>query len=511
MIDLLIITAPFTYTFGPSLSPALLKSCTEKENIKTRTWDLSAEFNLYQNLVEYKSVIAWMNSPELTLTPSEYQWYQSLIISYAEKICNTYKPSNLAISLLTLNSQRFTEDLCYHVKLLNSDIKIILGGSGLDIFQYQYQKPWHNLMIDSGLADLIILGEGEVALPTAILNDSYGVISAPQLTNQELDQIPIPNYDDYDFRLYQKYKDSYWSRNNNAKQETDLVFLITASKGCVKNCNFCDVGKIWNKFRFRSASNVADEIMFLHQKYNAKYFSFTDSLINGGMKVFYELNNILEKKLPNTISYEGQMICRSRPEMPERHFLAMSNAGCKRVSIGLESGSEQVRMFMGKGSSQEAVHYTTSMLIKYNISQQWNIIAGYPTETDTDWNETMKLIKYWLPRSNGLLTITPTSTFLLIDGTPMTETDDYKYLGIEKSTINGYSGFAWTTTSNPGNTFETRANRFFELCNYLLEFDPALYSNVENKMQTLKRQLDWYHNESKSKKIFNISFSKSAS
>ena len=505
MIDLLIVTAPFTYTFGPSLAPALLKSCVTKQGLSAQTWDISAEFNLHSDSSHYQNVKNWMVFPELKLTVEEYNWYQSLVKSYAEKICQHYQPKNLAISLLTMNSHRFAEDLCYHVRTHCADIKIILGGSGLDIFQYQYQMPWHDLLLTSGLADTVILGEGEFALGKAIIDNQFGVIKVPQLTNTELDQIPVPDYDDYDFSLYQTYTKSYWMSREDVKKSSELIFLITASKGCVKNCSFCDVGKIWGKYRFRSGIKVAEEMIHVYQRYGAKYFSFTDSLMNGGMKVFQELNHTLTERLPRTISYEGQIICRSQRDMPEKHFDLMSQAGCKNVSVGIESGSEKVRMHMGKGSAQNDVHYTTGMLIKYGINQTWNIIAGYPTETDEDWQSTMDLIKHWLPISQGSLWIAPISTFLLLDGTPINDTNEYNNLGLEKSTINGYSGFAWTSSVNPENTFDCRCNRFLELCHYLLDHDPVRYSYVKEKIKTTNKQLQWYQNEHKSKKVFVIS------
>ena len=506
MTDLLIVTAPFTYTFGPSLSPALLKACATNNGISTRTWDLSAEFNFsYGNTDFYKNVVAWMNHPELKITPEENQWYQNIIADYANTIINKYNPTNLAVSLLTQNSQRFAEDLCYYIKCNRPGIKIILGGNGLDILQYMFQAKWAELMLNGGLADAVILGEGEHALPRVINENLVGPIQEPQLTNEQLTQIPVPDYDDYDFSLYQSYTQSYWGNKQSVKGRQDLIFLITASKGCVKDCSFCDVGKIWPKFRFRGAEQVADEIITLHKKYNALYFSFTDSLMNGGLKVFNDLNEILAEKIPNTIRYDGQIICRSSKDMPERYYKSMAQAGCYSVSVGMESGSEQVRMHMGKGSLQDDIYYSTEMLTKYGIKQSWNIIAGYPTETNEDWQQTMNLIRHWLPKTNNLLTIFPVGTILLLEGTPMTRTDKYNDLEIKKNIINGYASFAWTTKINASNTFDVRYHRFLELCTYLIEHDKEKYSYLELKLSALEKQLTWYQNETKHKKVFNLS------
>lgn len=446
-----------------------------------------------------------MNHPELKMMPDEYQWYQDIVISYADTIINKHRPKNLAISLLTQNSQRFAEDLCYHIKSTCPEIKIILGGNGLDIFQYMFQDKWAQLMLNGGLADTVILGEGEYALPRVINENLLGLIQEPQLTNEQLTQLPAPNYDDYNFSLYQSHTQSYWILDQDVKGPEDLIFLITASKGCVKDCSFCDVGKIWPKFRFRGAQQVADEIITLHKKYNARYFSFTDSLMNGGLKVFNELNEILSQQIPNTIRYDGQIICRSSRDMPERYYQSMARAGCYSVNVGIESGSEQVRMHMGKGSMQDDIYYATEMLTKYNIRQKWNIIAGYPTETDDDWNQTMNLIRYWLPRTDDLLTIDPIGTFLILEGTPMTLGNKYDDLEIKQHVVNGYASFAWTSIVNPNNTFDVRYNRFLELCTYLIDQNKQRYSYLESKLSNLEKQLTWYQNESKPKKVFSLS------
>ena len=63
MCDLLVASIPFTYTYGPSLGPALLKACCEQENINTIAWDLSADFNhRYENKDDYNSIISWFQS-----------------------------------------------------------------------------------------------------------------------------------------------------------------------------------------------------------------------------------------------------------------------------------------------------------------------------------------------------------------------------------------------------------------------------------------------------------------
>jgi radical SAM superfamily enzyme YgiQ (UPF0313 family) len=508
MIDLLILTAPFTYTLGPSLGPALLKACVERDGYKASTWDLSAEFNHnFADTNDYNEIIDWMQSPDVIPSVAAFNWYLSIIKQYAERIVYTYRPKNLAISILTLSSQRFAEDLCYYVKILDPNLKIILGGNSLNILQSQYQKLWSDLLLDSNLCDCVVIGEGEYTLSNILANNLIGKIVSPQLTNADLSNLPVPDYSEYDMSLYPAAENTFWAMAKSIRSiDSGPIFLITGSRGCIKDCTFCDVANIWDKFRFRSGISVADEIATLHKKYDAKYFSFTDSLLNGGLRPFFEMNeSLLDKLPPNTIQYEGQVICRGKNDMPEKYFKIMALAGCAHVNIGIESGSESVRAHMRKGSSNEDIAYSTEMYIKYNIKQNWNIIAGYPTETDNDWQETVDLINYWVPRSNGLLKINPINTFLILPDTPIDKTEMRTELELHQESIAGYSEFAWVSGKNPSNTYEVRARRFIELCQLLLTYadNDAEVKRLQDRIKSTNKRLNWYRDH-KQRKIFNI-------
>jgi len=499
-VDVMIVMAPFTYSYGPSMGPALLKACLQKEGISTLAYDYTSEFNYkYSDLPEYDSVTAWFQSPEIKLTKQEFDWYQDVIDDLAEKIVQQ-NPKILGISLLSMSSQRFTEDLCFFVKKKNDKIKIVIGGGGHDIFQFEHGKNWNQVLVEENIVDTAVVGEGEYSFVDVVKNNIVGVYQSKQLNNVELSEIPIPDYSDYDMSMYDTVKFTNTSNWDRSLDESDskgkpIVYQVTSSKGCVKNCVFCDVAKIWPKFRFRDGKKVAAEIIHLNKTMGANYFSFTDSLINGGLRPFRELNKSLAEELPNSIQYEAQFIARGPKEMPEEYFELMSRAGCYALNVGVESGSDSVRMHMKKGSTRKDVDYTTEMLTKYNIRQVWNIIAGYTTETDDDWQQTMDIVKYWIPRTNGLLTVMPVSVFLVLEGTPAS---DHEYLDankLKRNVLNGYSGIDWISENNPTNTYEKRAERFIELCDYLLGVNSRYKNLLEKKIKLNTKRLEWVRNE----------------
>jgi len=263
------------------------------------------------------------------------------------------------------------------------------------------------------------------------------------------------------------------------------------------------VAVIWPKFRYRRGENVATEMIEVYQRYGIKNFAFTDSLINGGLKPFREMNTILSDRLPETVRYSGQFICRSQKDMPEKDFYLMRRGGCNRVSIGIESGSEQVRSHMKKQFSNADIKYTVAELLKNGIQQSWNIIVGYPTETDRDWQETLDLIYQYRVHSD-LIKVSPVGVFQMLQNTPMTKHEMLEELDIEMHMLNGYSEYGWISNKNPGNDLRLRATRWKQLVAMLKDLDMINpFTNIDQKTMVIEQQVEYYGKKS-NKPVFEI-------
>jgi radical SAM superfamily enzyme YgiQ (UPF0313 family) len=250
---------------------------------------------------------------------------------------------------------------------------------------------------------------------------------------------------------------------------------------------------------------VADEIIGIFTRYGIKNFAFTDSLINGGLKPFREMNSELARRLPETINYSGQFICRDSKSMPPDDFVLMKSAGCASINIGIESGSESVRNHMKKGFSDSDLEYTADQLLKNNITQYWNIIVGYPTETDEDWLKTINLIEQYKDY-NKKIKIIPVGIFQLLSDTPITSHSMLEELDIEINPISGYSEYNWISHYNTSNTFKSRVDRWNSLVNMLKLYNmmgspPA---RIEQKTRIIQSQLEYYESPQSNKIVFPI-------
>ena len=467
----------------PPLAPALLKSCLQQDNIESCVFDFNLKFQK-EFPKEHKDIIlTWFITSDVVVPLDSYNAYTLFVQTCVNQVIE-YDADAIGISVFSHNGHRFVEDFCFHYKKAKQSY-ILIGGSGLQTLQNQFGKNWSELMLDSNLADCALHGEGEFLIGDLISNRVTGLVKNPQLDSENLRDLPPPNFDDYDL-------DQYGPRD-------ELLLPITSSRGCVRSCTFCDVAKLWPKFRHRQGKNVANDIVSIYERYKIKNFSFTDSLINGGLKPFREMNEVLSATLPNTINYEGQFICRNSSGMPPSDFKLMKSGGCNTVSIGIESGSENVRSHMKKGFSNQDIEYTTDQLISNDIKQQWNIIVGYPTETDNDWNDTLNLIKKYKKYSD-MIKISPVGVFQFLHNIPLREKDAMDSLGLISQIDHGYDEYNWIATINPTNTFKIRANRWFYLVELLKDVDMLLAtSNVDQKSIIIKQQMQYY--ESKSDKV----------
>jgi radical SAM superfamily enzyme YgiQ (UPF0313 family) len=259
--------------------------------------------------------------------------------------------------------------------------------------------------------------------------------------------VPVSNFDDYNLEDY-----IYANK---------ILLPITGSKGCVRQCTFCDIPTKFGKFRYRSGYHIAQEMMYLKNRYNINNFSFTDSLINGSLKALNELitelsnyNNSVSDQ--DKIKWNAQYISRPKGQMPEKYYELISQSGGEGLTIGLESGSNTVLEAMNKKVKIEDVDYEMELFDKYSISTVVLFIIGFYNETEKDFMQTIDTIfRYQKYVASG--------TIIRMDlGLPLTITaetalyDSAHSLGIILDPINPD---LWQNKNNLDLTFKERVKR----------------------------------------------------
>lgn len=441
---------PYLRPDFPPLGLAILKGVFETYGIQCKTYDFNLEVNKFFTVKETEQLEKFCLD-EIYIDKHIIKKMRLFFRHCIKKFILPFRPTTIGLSLFSFFMQRTTELFCLELRAIMPGVDIFLGGSGVTKFLNKGQTDdWPKKIIAHGIADHIIIGEGEQAVIDYIQHKTKGVSIIPQI--QDLSRnASMPNFDDIPIQEY----------NNKFSKDFNLdgiIVPITGSRGCVRQCSFCNVESLWPNYVWKPAKQIVDEIETFVKKSKVKNFKFTDSLINGSNKQWREMNReIIDRKLD--INYTGQFIAKPMGQTTQEDYDLAKKAGCSKLWIGIESGSELVRNHMKKKFDNESLYDMIENLCVRNIKQEWMLITGYPTETDWDFEQTLNLIRKF-EKYNDRISLSFVS-FVLLPDSPIAWNDKYKDLVFKSERQeNGSIVNYWICEHNPTLNFDKRLERF---------------------------------------------------
>lgn len=439
-LDILLVNVPATLTEYPPMAPALLKSCVMREGFTAKTLD----FNIGM-VKQGKSVEKIMQYFLTTNADQEIKDKTEILVKrWVDEVIGI-NPKWVGVSLFTFQCRTATTIFCRLLKSKRPDIKIVIGGSGLSSGGINGVNEYPRDLQAKGYIDHFIMSEAEESLVRLLKDDiDYPGINSDTYNNvKDIESIPYPDFDDYDFTEYTP------------------VMMVYGSRGCVRRCSFCDIHQHW-KYNARPGESVAAELIYQSKKYGVTDFHFSDSLVNGSLKEFRkfiremaEYNESAEKK----ITWSGYYIVRDPVAEKDEHWDYMKKSGCKDLYVGIESGSEKIRADMDKKFKNTDIDYLVKQAHKRGIKLIFLIIAGYPTETREDFEETINMFKKYKEYAGTTITGTTISDTLgILPGTPLQQQlDKFNIVADPKNENN------WICLDNPTLDIRTRVLRVIEL------------------------------------------------
>jgi hypothetical protein len=502
MYDIILISVPFTIIETPPLGIAVLKGAVESAGFRAKTIDLGMQlFNacqrdkeLFDSLQEYFIQPGFDDNIEIKNKVSLF------IDAWASELA-TMPSRYIGISVFSYYSHLASYLLIQKIKEIDPTKKIVVGGPGVSIKISGQMQQAYNITAAERLMSFgeilkkrklaeYITGDGEQALIDLLTKDQTS--TEFQMLDYQSNQHPFANFDD--FNLYE-----YSGQLNRGYPQIPIF----SSKGCVRNCDFCDVNSVQNRFRFRAGKNIVEEMLYLADRYGIRDFNFLDSLVNGSLKSMLEwITALAEYNNANPdkkITWSGSWICRPIGQIKEHVYKLLADSGCQALSIGAESGSNNVLNHMGKKTNVEALYYEAEQFAKHNIKFSMLIIVGHWSETWEDFLKTCDLIvrlaKY--ARTGNLISVNTGIGFMVIDDTPATNNREVNRLEIDNYRL-------WWTSVNPGLTAKERYYRVLLLDKLILELNippyqdtvPIVYWELKSSIDSLK---DFY--KSKTEKL----------
>ena len=491
-LDIAICSVPRMSLYYPPSAPAVLKGSLNKAGFTCKAFDFVIRFhNRFFYTDHWDKIDNWLSIPNLNnietldlVKPEVESWATDLV---------SQNPRWIGISVFSYESHKMAKLLCMSIKKI-SNCKIVLGGMGITDDANMFAA---NLKFQ-GLCDEYILGDGEDALVNLLNNQSSSEFNRIQ----DLDQYPFPIWDDYDLDQYKTSKikqnelrvrgKSIWQGYGNAWYRSDeiLTLPIVGSRGCVRKCSFCDIPTLWPKYQTRSAQNIADEIIKSYEEYGVQRFHFTDSLINGNLKNFRKLSEILANyRTTNNADFTmtGQFIIRSHHSETDNDYEIMSAAGFKILEVGIESGSQGVRWHMGKKFTDEDIDVFMERLSKHGMMVVFLMIVGYPTETLDDFQATVDMLTRYKPYlESGTIVEACLGGTLRIE--PNTSLSRDSNVIFQLDTNGKKDDLNWVYQTNPDLTLKERIRRRLVLMTHAQELG---YLSPTNHQEILYLQSKW--------------------
>jgi anaerobic magnesium-protoporphyrin IX monomethyl ester cyclase len=161
--------------------------------------------------------------------------------------------------------------------------------------------------------------------------------------------------------------------------------IFMTSRGCPWACTFCGAETSWGRgFRANSVKYVADAIESVLARLPVKMIQIKDDTFTTHKKRVLELCDELRRR-----NLKFFWSCDTRVDLLNDELLrAMRLAGCERLSLGVESGSQTVLDAIDKKITVDEIVESTHLAKKYGIKVRHYMMVGNRGETRETLRET---------------------------------------------------------------------------------------------------------------------------
>ncbi len=216
------------------------------------------------------------------------------------------------------------------------------------------------------IAKRLASGEAVHGVAGTVYRDERGrVVEAPERKNvADLDELACPH----------AYFDTH---------------IMMTSRGCPWSCTFCGAETSWGRgFRANSIDYVLDAMQSVTSRLPVKMIQIKDDTFTTNKKRVLELcKRMRERKMGFFWS------CDTRVDLLSDELLKeMRLAGCQRLSLGVESGSQKILDAIEKKITPDDILASTELAKKYGIKVRYYMMLGNRGETKATFEETLRFL-----------------------------------------------------------------------------------------------------------------------
>lgn len=268
------------------------------------------------------------------------------------------------------------------------------------------------LFLTNSSADIAVIGEGEITCGELVLrilnnqswedlegiafkkkNSSSIKINNRRKSHKKLDDLPMINWDKFDT---EKYFDKSYALAKSIDGKDIRVMPVVTARGCAFRCTFCHF-VFWNDpYRYRSPTNIIEEIKRNVQTYDCNYISFWDDLSFASIPQAERfVDAIIDSKLNFNWSaaVRVDLFGNTKHDYSRRLELAkkFKKAGCVSLGFSLESANAKILEMMNKRIEAQYFLNQVELLDEVGITSMISVVFGYPIETQDTIKETFDM------------------------------------------------------------------------------------------------------------------------
>jgi anaerobic magnesium-protoporphyrin IX monomethyl ester cyclase len=359
--------------------------------------------DLPMSLLAAASLVAENHSVKIIDQRMDPNWHDTL-----KSACKS-KPLLVGITTMTGPQIHWAIQAAAQVRAVDRTIPIVWGGVHPTLMPRQ--------VLNSLLADYVVIGDGEVALQhvarclEAGKRPMFGVayfkageyIQAVTQIPVDLNTLPPIPYDLVDVESYigsqGKYPDSH---------VRSLIYF--SSRGCPYKCAYCcNTALFRSSWRALSPEKVIIQTHELARRYRLDAINFHDE------ELFVDKNRI--NAIADGIGADFMWWAQSRMDRIGSMDLArLQRGGLRALQPGIESGSDRILKLINKGETVADMLKTNRRLAYTDIRPLYNFMMGFPTETREELGQSVDLATRLL-EENPLAEITGFYSYVPYPGT----------------------------------------------------------------------------------------------
>jgi ribosomal peptide maturation radical SAM protein 1 len=429
-----LVSMPFMDAYQPSIQLGLLKALAAKHGFPARALHANLDFaaqigmDYYQLLSQHRGTMLgeWLfsleafpdNAPDpdsqmldhlahklayLAESPKELRAKLTKtrcidVPSYLDALINSFPWHEAAVVGFTSTFQQNAASfaLARRLKRRYPNIVTVFGGANFE------GEMGLELVRAIDCIDAAVIGEGDDAFPgflnalaagdslslvpgLAVRQDGRVTMTAASSPRDQLDDLPVPDYDEY----FEHAEDLGLLPLGNRNVELPIETARGCWWGAKHHCTFCGLNGMTMRFRSKSPQRVLNELAQQARRYRSRHFQSVDNILD--MTYFKEL-------FPELVESDAgyQFFYEVKANLSREQLRLLAQAGVTHIQPGLESLSSHVLALMRKGVRAAQNVNLLRWARYYDIDTQWNLLWGFPGETEQDYVEQTAVIPHLL-------------------------------------------------------------------------------------------------------------------